>query len=358
MGKKTVRQANMELLRMIAMMGITILHILYWNDAILLGTNEITGLRIGGSVLESLCVPVVATYVMISGYYDTGIELRPARLLRLLAEVWFYSLGIHLLLRSTGQIPSGESIWELARYVLPVMMGHYWFVTAFVVMELFAPLLAAAVDQVSKKTLRGIVAGLLIYESVLKTVLPFQLTQDHQGYDLCFFLLLFLIASYLRKYGAPKLLSGKRRAFLLYGASCVVIAAVQIGAAFLHARTGSFSYLVDSPFHYNYLFAVTASIGLFLGFREFRIPEGRAAAFIRSLSPLTFGVYLIQCHADLLPGWPQLLAKLTGVSAKTTPAPVFFLWVIGCAAFVFAVCSAVDALRRIMFDGVEKLCRR
>ena len=192
MGKKTVRQANMELLRIIAMMGITILHILYWNDAFLLGTNEITGLRIAGSVLESLCVPVVATYVMISGYYDTGIELRPARLLRLLAEVWFYSLGIHLLLRPAGQISSGESIWELARYVLPVMMGHYWFVTAFVVMELFAPLLAAAVDQVSKKTLRGMIAGLLIYESILKTVLPFQLTQDHQGYDLCFFLLLFL----------------------------------------------------------------------------------------------------------------------------------------------------------------------
>ena len=103
MGKKTVRQANMELLRIIAMMGITILHILYWNDAFLLGTNEITGLRIAGSVLESLCVPVVAIYVMISGYYDTGIELRPARLLRLLAEVWFYSLGIHLLLRPAGQ---------------------------------------------------------------------------------------------------------------------------------------------------------------------------------------------------------------------------------------------------------------
>ena len=288
MRKKTVRQANMELLRIIAMMGITILHILYWNDAFLLGTNEITGLRIAGSVLESLCVPVVATYVMISGYYDTGIELRPARLLRLLAEVWFYSLGIHLLLRPAGQISSGESIWELARYVLPVMMGHYWFVTAFVVMELFAPLLAAAVDQVSKKTLRGMIAGLLIYESILKTVLPFQLTQDHQGYDLCFFLLLFLIASYLRKYGAPKALSGKRRAFLLYGASCVVIAAVQIGAAFLHARTGSFSYLVDSPFHYNYLFAVTASIGLFLGFSGASRSGGKGS----SLHPQSFAAYL------------------------------------------------------------------
>ena len=51
MGKKTVRQANMELHRIIAMMGITILHIMYWNDAGLLGSNESTGLRFAGAVL-------------------------------------------------------------------------------------------------------------------------------------------------------------------------------------------------------------------------------------------------------------------------------------------------------------------
>ena len=358
MKKKRVRQANMELLRMVSMMGITILHILYWNDAILTESSTITGLRTAGSVLESLCVPVVATYVMISGYYDTSEEFRLSRLLRLLAEVWFYSIGLHLVLRAVGVVPPGESIWDLARYVLPVMMGHYWFVTAFVVMEILAPLLTAAAERVDRRTLRGVIGGLLVYECVLKTVLPFQLTEDGQGYDFSFFLLLFLIAAYLRRYGVPKRVSSGRGAALLYFGSCAVSAAVQIGASFLHAKTGSFSYLMNAPFHYNYLFAVTASCGLFLMFRGIRIPEGRAARLIRSLSPLTFGVYLIQCHADLLPGWPQALAGRAGISAQTTPAPVFFAWVIGCALFVYLACSAVDALRKLLFDGVEKLCRK
>lgn len=358
MKKKTVRQANMELLRIVSMVGITILHILYWSDAILLESNAVTGLRIAGSVLESLCVPVVATYVMISGYYDTSEKFRGSRLLRILAEVWFYSIGLHLVLRAAGAVSPAESIWDLARYVFPVMMGHYWFVTAFVVMEIMAPLLAAAVERVDRGTLRGVIGGLLVYECVLKTVLPFRLTQDGQGYDFGFFLLLFLMAAYLRRYGAPTKLSSTRRAALLYFGSCAVSAFVQIAAAFLHEKTGSFSYLMNAPFHYNYLFAVAGSCGLFLMFLGIRIPERRGARLIRSLSPLTFGVYLIQCHADLLPGWPQALAVRAGVCAQTTPALLFFLWVIGCALLVYTVCSTADALRELLFDGVEKLCRK
>ena len=358
MKKKKVRQANMELLRMVAMVGITLLHILYWSDAILLEDNAVTGLRMAGSVLESLCVPMVAVYVMISGYYDTCEEFRTGRIVRLLLEVWFYSAGIHAALLLGGRIPRGESIWELARYLFPVSMKHYWFVTAFVGMELLAPLLAAAVERVTKDTLKKILIGLLLYESIPKTILPFQLTADQQGYDFGFFVLVFLLAAWLRKYGAPTWLQTTGRRAALYLGSCAVIALVQIGAAILHSRTGSFSYLMNAPFHYNYLFALSASVGLFLWFQKLSVPEGRCADRIRKAAPLSFGVYLIQCHADLLPGWPQYLAGLTGVSAESTPAAVFFLFAVGSALLVYILCSAVDALRRILFEGAEKLCRK
>ena len=358
MKSKAVRQANMELLRMVAMWGITLLHILYWNDAILLETNEVTGLRVMGSVLESLCVPMVATYVMISGYYDKDKEFRPARLLRILLEVWFYSVGIHLFMRAAGLLPGKESIWDLARYVLPVSMKHYWFVTAFVGMELLAPLLVAAAENVSRDTLKWVLICLLVYESVLKTILPFQLVRDQQGYDAGFFVLIFLIAAWLRKYGAPRCLRTRRAAGLLFLGSCGVMAAVQITASLLHAKTGSFSYLMNAPFHYNYLFAVSASIGLFLWFQKLELPEGRISSWIRRLAPLTFGVYLIQCHADLLPGWPQFLAEKAGVSAESTPAAGFLLYAVGSALLVYVLCSAADALRRILFEGAGKLCRK
>ena len=358
LAEKAPRKVNIELLRIVCMLGITAMHYLYGNGAILLASNAVSGLRIAGSVIESLCIPSVACYVLISGYCDRSTEFRPGRIGKLIAQVWFWSVLLHLVCAAAGLAPLCTSIWDLAMYVLPILTGHYWFASAFVVMELFAPLLNAAAERVSRKTLQGVILGLLFYESIFKTVLPFQLNQDAMGYDFGFFLMVFLIGAYLRTYGVPRLLGTKGRAFAGYLGSCGVIALVQIAASLLHARTGSFSWLMSTPFHYNYLFAVTGSVCLFLVFLQWEMPEGKPADLIRKTAPLTFGVYLIQCHADLLPDWPGRAAGLAGMSAETSGAALFFLWMIIAVLIVFAVCSALEAIRKRIFDGVLRAAGR
>lgn len=386
--RKSLREPNMELLRIVAMLGITAMHYLYWNQAILRADVVFTGLRAAGSVVESFCVPMVAVYVMISGYYDCSTEFRWGRLLRLCAEVWFYSILIHLAAAAAGISAAGGSIWEQAVFFLPFMMNHYWFATAFVVMELFTPLLNAGVQKVSRRTLKNIILALLIYESVLKTVIPFQLTQDRMGYNAGFFLMIFLIGAYLREYGAPAMLRSGHRAAEGYVVSCILLAAEQTGAALFHRKTGGLTWLVSVPFHYNHLFAVSASVCLFLAFTHVKIREEQtergpeeswqetglageqnvrhlrrtpghsAADFIRAVSPMTFGVYLIQCHADLLPLWPGWMAGLAGLNADTLHPVLFFLWMTAAVLIVYVVCTAVDWLRRLIFDGVIRLCRK
>ena len=407
------RKVNIELLRIVSMLEITALHYLYWNDAILLTTNSVTALRVAGSILESLCIPSVACYVLISGYCDRSTEFRIGRLWKILAEVWVYSVVLHLFAAAMGLVPLAGSIWELATYILPIMTGHYWFATAFVVMEIFAPLLNAGVEHVSRKTLKYVILALLIYESVIKTVLPFQLNQDAMGYDFGFFLMMFLIGAWLRRYGAPHILNAKetvvplrtgdrsrreqetgavsvsssdrqlwaaaendpngnqadksakmprrecsvKRAAAGYLTSCAVIAAVQIGAALLHAKTGSLSWLMSAPFHYNYLFAVSASVCLFLLFTRVEVPKGRMSDAIRAAAPLTFGVYLIQCHSDFLQYWPTWLSGCAGLNADTANPVFFFLWMLIAVAVVYAACSAVDAVRKFLFERAERLIR-
>ena len=397
MTQKAPRQLNIELLRIVCMLEITALHYLYGNGAILLASNAVSGLRIAGSVIESLCIPSVACYVLISGYCDRSTEFQPGRIGKIILQVWFWSVLLHLVCAAAGLVPLYTSVWDLATYVLPIMTGHYWFASAFVVMELFAPLLNAAAERVSRKTLQGVILGLLFYESIFKTVLPFQLNQDAMGYDFGFFLMVFLVGAYLRIYGVPRLLGTKGKAFAGYLGSCGVIALVQIAASLLHVRTGSFSWLMSTPFHYNFLFAVTGSVCLFLTFAQWEMNGGKAAsaagqqeagcaaadgqprqvqtaaeegisaqaprerfAFraIRALAPLTFGVYLIQCHADLLPDWPGRAAGLAGMSAETSGAALFFLWMIIAVLIVFAVCSALEAIRKRIFDGVLRAAGR
>ena len=402
MAQKAPRQLNIELLRIVCMLQITALHYLYGNDAILLASNAVTPLRITGSAIESLCIPSVACYVLISGYCDRSTEFRPGRIGKLLLQVWFWSVLLHLICAAAGLVPLYTSVWDLSTYVLPIMTGHYWFASAFVVMELFAPLLNAAAERVSRKTLRGVLAGLLLYESVLKTILPFQLNQDAMGYDFGFFLMVFLIGAYLRIYGVPRQLNSKGKAFAGYLLSCCVIALVQVAASLLHARTGSFSWLMSTPFHYNFLFAVTGSICLFLVFAQWEMGEesgdslaadlsfgdrdgiksdvrpetGRSvqaaekagnrqgekeplpARGIRALAPLTFGVYLIQCHVDLLSSWPGWVSGLAGMSAETSGTVVFFLWMPAAVLLVFAVCAALEAVRRRIFESALSMSHK
>lgn len=348
----------MELLRILAMAGITVMHYLYWNQALPGDGSALTGLRAAGSVIESFCVPMVAVYVMISGYYDSSTEFRWGRLLRLCAEVWFYSILLHLAASAAGISAADGSVWGQALYYLPIMMNHYWFATAFIVMELFVPVLNAGIGKVSRKTLKNMILALLIYESVIKTVIPFQLTQDRLGYNAGFFLLMFLIGAYLRQYGAPEMIRTGPRAVEGYTVSCILLAVEQIGASYYHERSGGLTWLTSVPFHYNHLFAVSASVCLFLAFTHVQIPEGKWAAVIRAMASVTFGVYLIQCHADLLPLWPGKMAALTGMTADQGNPLGFFLWMIVSVLLVYAVCSVIDWLRKILFEGVIRLCRR
>lgn len=356
--EQTKRKANLELLRIVSMLGITMLHYLYGNNAFLMADDAITPLRIVGSVLESFCIPSVACYVLISGYCDDHTEFRLGRLFKVWAEVFVYSVFLHWILAGVGIAHAASSIWKAATYYLPILSGHYWFASAFIVMEIFAPILNAGAKKVSQKTLKSVIIALLVYESIIKTILPFELSQDGKGYDFGFFLLLFLMGAYLRLYGIPHFLSSKGKAFAGYVISCLIIGAVQIGASFLHEKTGSFSYLMSSPFHYNYFWAIAASICLFLLFLQIRIPEGNAADRIRILSSYTFGIYLIQCHTDLFSLWPTWSAELAGISADGSTILLFFLWAIVTVLLVYATGSLVDAVRKAVFDGVQQVWRR
>lgn len=343
-GKK--RNASFELLRIYAILTIMVLHYQNWSGALLAPGKDAAAVNYLCELLESFCIPTLATYVMISGYFDHSTALRWKKLVKLWLQVEFYSVGIHAVLLALGAPVKTDNVWDLARIVLPVMTSHYWFVTAFVVMEILTPVFNAAADHMNRKALKGVILGMLVYFSLLKSVVPIHLAADGEGYDFGFFLLIYLIAVYLRKYGAPRFAAG-HRAIALYAGSSLVIFLLTVTAYSVNRRTGSFSYLMSLPLHLNFIVTIAGSVGLFLAFSQLRIPEGKAADFIRGIAPLTFGVYLIHCHVDVEKVWPSFFAAVIGGYPRN---PVLFvLWMLAVIVVMFGFCCAVDALRRILF---------
>lgn len=344
------RQANFELLRIVAMLMIIILHYLNKGGLILPYTQDNSTINYAGHLIEVFCIVAVNCYVLISGYFMVESVWKPGRVVSLAAQILFYSLLIPVVLICAGVVSPGElSVYDWLNYVLPVETEHYWFATAYLILYLFAPLLAAGVKAVDQRTLRIIIGVLALYFCIWKSVVPATLATDRYGYDFGWFLFLFLIAAYIRLYGLPGL-EKKRNAAVLYGSMC-------LGIFLLTAVTGSLgealpplAYYMDMPDTYNHILCLLASVGLFMLFKTMKPREGRSAELIRRLAPYTFGVYLLHEHILIRYRWMQWLRVDT-----VRGSWAFIPYMIGCVAVVYAAGTLIDWLRAWIFHGVRKL---
>lgn len=346
------RIPSYELLRVIAMGMVLCLHCNYQMGALADADYPLTPTRVMGGLLESFAIVAVNVYVLISGYFLSRTSFRVSRLLRLLCQILFYTLLIPLVL-SLFRVPvSGTDLWGAVFYFLPISMNHYWFATAYVFMVILSPVLNAAADRLTRGQLRAVLLLLLFFRSVLPSLSPVQLNTDTFGYDFSWFLVLYLTAAYLRRYGMGRL-SGKKRALACYLASCLGIFVLYLGLHLIHERTGALAWSMQVPFHYNFLLVYTASLGFFALFHDLPLPERGPVRALTNLAPYTFGVYLIHQHVDVKDRWAGVLPAPLGAVSQTAPLR-YLLQMLVTVALLFCLCAAIDWVRGRIFALAER----
>lgn len=346
--QKPVRQASIELLRSIAMLMVITLHYLGKGEILTPLSQTQTMSGYGAWLLESFCIVAVNVYVLISGYYLTESGFKFRRLVTLAAQIVFYSVLVPVVLVLCGVLSvEGMTLYQWLNYLLPVQTKHYWFGTAYLLMYLCVPVLSAGVMQMGKKQLQVTIFLLLLVFSISKSVLPFQLALDTEGYDVTWFLCLFLIAAYVRLYGV-QWLNGRLRGWICYVGSCIGIFLLSIAIAFLSNRFGKFDYFINSPYGYNHILCLLGALGIFHAFLHWNMPEGIPARIARKIGPYTFGVYLLHEHAELKFRWPWWFGMEQYGEGSWSP-----LHWIGIILVIFTVGIIVDYLRSLLFKGVE-----
>lgn len=341
------RLANFELLRIVAMLMIIVLHYLDKSDLILLYTKERSGVNYTTHFIESFCIVAVNCYVLLSGYFLVESAWKPGRAASLVLQILFYSVLIPVALICAGEVSAGElSVYHWLTYVLPIETEHYWFGTAYLVLYVLSPLLAAGVKKVDKRTLQIIIAVMVLYFSFWKSLIPAKLATDRYGYEYGWFLCLFLIAAYLRMYGCPKL-ERKRNAVFCYVGMSLAMFLLTAASGILAEALPPFAYYMDMPNTYNHILCLLASIGFFMIFKNMKSWEGRAANFVRKLSPYTFGVYLLHEHELVRYRWMQWMHV-----DKVWGSFWFVPHMIGCILAVYAAGTAVDCTRAWIFHKI------
>jgi surface polysaccharide O-acyltransferase-like enzyme len=358
---ETKRLINFELLRIIAMLMVVTMHYLLKAEMLPSLTDAVNGYHIFGWALESFCIVAVNIFVLISGYFMVKSQFKFRRFFRLIAQVLFYTLLIPLVLSVFGLplIAEQEGVYGFIEYILPLSTGHYWFISAYILLYLISPFLNAAFEKIPQNQMIKLLLLIVIVFSGIKSIIPFSLNMDFFGYDFGWFICLYLTGGYIRIYGF-KGLENKYRGLILYLVSVSLIFFLKGASYLIHARTGVLEYFYHVPFHYNFILVYFAAIGLFYVFKEWAekapVPEikaGRAAAVIRWMAPFCLGVYLVHMHVDVRDNWYSWTGFLFGGLLELG----FFgriIHLVLTVLFIFLAGIFIDFIRHRIFRGIEE----
>lgn len=357
------RQANFEVLRVLAMAMIIAMHFMQKGGILQPLSEDRSAVNASAWLIEAFCIVAANCYVLISGYFLVDTQWKLNKLLRLVGQVLFYSLLIPAVcyVCGIGEVRSW-SVYDWITAVLPFQTDHYWFATAYVLLFALSPVLAAGVKQLSQKQLGITIAILLVYFCLFKSVSPILLATDHYGYDYPWFICLFLIAAYIRLYGTDQggirighwhLAGSSKKSSLVYVGVTLFTFTLSLVLGVFTERFGKFSYYMDMLFSYNHIFTLIASSACFFAFKNWKPKENRTIRMLCKMVPYTFGVYLLHENMAIRNLWQSLFLP---ESAKGS-----FLYIpcmVMAIICVFAAGVLTDFIRNIIFTQISFLGKR
>lgn len=345
------RFANIELLRIIAMLFVIVLHYLGKGGTLLAwGDDNFTVNSYVAWAVEAFALVAVNVYVLISGYFLVDSQFKIMRIIKLWMQVFFYSAGIWLLFLALGNVPADyNGAYWYSMFLMPITSQHYWFASSYLFLCLLAPFLGVAARKMSKKQLRTcIVVLLLLFSRVWRILLPMSAAIDDRGYGICWFVCLFMIAAYIRMY-VP--ITGKWIKPLLVYVVCAMLLffSLPVIGSFTQA-IGKMTQYYNVLYEYNAPFTIIGAVALFLAFRNINISYEKTEKIINWFAAGTFGVYLLHEHTLLRGAWHEIWKV-----DKYYSTPLFIVHMIVVVVCVFLLGCFIDWLRRLLFAGITRV---
>lgn len=285
--KRAVRQSNIELLRIVAMLIIIAHHFAYYNGYATAGVLNTAGglwlqmMRVGGKI-------GVSVFVMISGYFlvnSSGFKI--IKLLKLWLQILFYSILFYLI-ASLAQGSFDLSFETIRNTLLPLTYDHWWFASTYVVLFILSPFLNKMLHALSQKAYPAMLLVMLAIWYVVPTLLLQALRQT----ELTWFVFLYCLAGYIRLHGMRLFKHNYS-----YWIATAVAAAVNFILRVLFMEWGTKDELLSSyASDFSDLNKIPILIISLLLFLAFLHTEIKPKKWINTIASAAFGVYLI--HED------------------------------------------------------------
>ncbi len=326
---KQRRASNMELLRIVSMLLIVIHH----------STNRgLESVDLESNLFNFFGGVGVNSFVFISGYYMVHSRVTLSKMLKMWGVVLFYSAGLYLLMQACVEGGRDWGMGALSSYLQPIRTGKYWFVTVYVALMLFSPILNSYILSISRARMLAALAFLAIVLMGVPT------GWQWWGGRLFWFGFLYGVAAFIRLHGAGLLERSSGKWFVL----AIMLALVELWAVWFRWSSGT-DLFGDSGkgmfalcFDRNSALVLLCSLFLFLGFASCRLGCVR---IVNVMSACAFGVYLIHDHPEMKPILWNGLFHVKSMADSTLLLP----YCIGISFVIYIVCSLVELLRQLTF---------
>ena len=282
--KNNKRNVGLDLLRIFSMLMIVTLHYVGEGEFLTYDKNGL--FFIIANLIKGFSIVAVNCYVLISGYFLITSKFSWKKVLKLWGETLFYSIFIYILLIITKL--HTFSIKEMTQSFLPIITKEYWFVNVYLLMYILSPFINILIDHLKKEELKKLIIILLVAFCIMPSILPSGMNFDTTGgYRIIWFLVLYLVAAWIRIYGV------QIKKHYLKKTYCLIIYFIFSFLVTIMKLVISPIYETNVMYHYNFIFVFLASISLFLFFKDIQIKKEKIARKITYIASLTLGVYLI-----------------------------------------------------------------
>lgn len=193
------RESNIEMLRIVSMFGIIILH--YFNkDMGGMSTFAVfpNFLWIFSKCLQSLAVPMVNCFVLITGYFMIERkELSFRKPVELLLITAWYGVASYVISLFYGI--HSFSMSGILYAVIPFFAGRRWFVETYIILILIAPFISRMLNVIGKTAFELLIVIQVILFSIWYSIGSSAPLLD-DGYGIINFITLYMIGAYLKLY--------------------------------------------------------------------------------------------------------------------------------------------------------------
>lgn len=339
------RNISLDILKCLSMLFVVLLHV--GNDTkgyyqvVLNPPFDIKWLL--DCFISTFAFVAVNCFVLITGYFLCESKIRYKKIINLWLTVFTYSFGFYVILCIVPFCNTHFSVAEIIKNAFPIIHKRYWFVTCYLLLYALVPFLNKLINVLSNNEFKLLLFILITFYVVLTTLFN-DIVDSRNGYSLCWFIILYFTAAYIRKNPFPK---------LHYGWLYIITSLISFGLTIIieFIDSSPFEFLTRDPRNYNSIFTFFSSVCLFLFFEQLDLKvTSKLSNIISRISIYSFGVYLFHEHQYLS---PIIWHKIVGLYRFQNNTIKFFIVYFSSVILIYIIGILVEWLRTIVFKLFE-----